>query len=169
MRIRNGVLAALIVTGTIAGTTAMSHDHRNDASNHQVFKQNLVGLPADQKIAIDGVPAAGAPWVDAKTSSVSINARGELKLEVKGLLITGTGGPADGTVGPVTQVVATLLCANGSSATTSPAAFSTEGNARIVDHITIPANCLAPVVLVRIFGVAPANPWIAATGLSGAI
>jgi len=169
MRIRNGVLAALIVIGAIAGTTAMSNDHHNDASNRQVFKQNIVGLPADQKIAIDGVPAAGAPWVDAKSSSVRINARGELKLEVKGLLITGTGGPADGTVGPVQQIVATLACANGTSATTSPAPLSTKGNARLVDHITIPANCLAPVVLVRIFGVAPTNPWIAATGLTGAI
>jgi hypothetical protein len=169
MRVRNGVLAALIATGTIAGTTAMSNGHVNDASNHHVFKQNIVGLPADQKIAIDGIPAAGAPWADAKSSAVSISARGELKLEVKGLLITGTGGPADGTVGPVKQIVATLACANGSSATTAPVPFSTNGDARIRDHITIPANCLAPVVLVRIFGVAPANPWIAATGLTGAI
>lgn len=169
MRIKNGVLAALIVTGTIAGTTAMSNGHHNDASNRQAFKQNIVGLPATQKIAIDGVPAAGAPWVDAKSSSVSISARGELNLKVKGLLITGTGGPADGTVGPVTQVVATLICANGDSATTAPVPLSTKGNARIHDHITIPTNCLAPVVLVRIFGIAPTNPWIAATGLTGAM
>jgi hypothetical protein len=163
MRGRSGALAAVLVASSIAGTTAMTQGHGDNA---RVFHQALVGLPATQKIAIDGVPAAGAPWTIAK-SNVSISERGDLRLTVKGLLITGTGGPNDGTTGPVKQVVASLACANGATSTTAPVALSPDGDARIADHVTIPSDCLAPVVLVRIFGLAPTDPWIAATGLTG--
>lgn len=162
MRVVSGIVAAAVVGATIAGTTAMSRGHDD---NHKVFSQSLVGLPAAQKIAIDGVPAAGAPWTVGKVNHVSISARGDLKLDVKGLLITGTGGPNDRTTGPVKQVIATLACANGDTASTSAVPLQSDGDAKVRDHITIPTDCLAPVVLVRIFGNAPTNPWIAATGL----
>lgn len=162
MRVVSGIVAAAVVGATIAGTTAMSRGHDD---NHKVFSQSLVGLPAAQKIAIDGIPAAGAPWAVGKVNNVSISARGDLRLDVKGLLITGTGGPNDGTTGPVRQVIATLACANGDTASTSEAPLQSDGDAKIRDHITIPTDCLAPVVLVRIFGLAPTDPWIAATGL----
>ncbi|HXR41418.1 MAG TPA: hypothetical protein VN738_03360 [Acidothermaceae bacterium] len=162
MRVMSGLVAAVLVGSAIAGTTAMSRDHDN---NHKIFNQDLVGLPAAQKIAIDGVPAAGAPWTVGKVNEVSISSRGDLKLDVKGLLITGTGGPNDGTTGPVTQVIATLACANGDQSSTSAVPLKSDGDAKIRDRITIPTDCLAPVVLVRIFGIAPTNPWIAATGL----
>ena len=161
MRVVSGIVAAVVVAATVAGTTAMS---RHD-DNHKIFNQDLVGLPAAQKIAIDGVPAAGAPWTVGKVNEVSISSRGDLKLDVKGLLITGTGGPNDGTTGPVTQVIATLACAYGDQSSTSAAPLKSDGDAKIRDRITIPTDCLAPVVLVRIFGIAPTNPWIAATGL----
>jgi hypothetical protein len=125
----------------------------------------LVGLPANQMITIDGVPAAGAPWVVDRGSRARIKHHGRLDLRVRGLLITGTGTPADGTTGPVKQVEATLACANGDTVTTPAAPLSAGGDARIRDHVKVPANCLAPVVLVRISGVAPGDPWIAATGL----
>jgi hypothetical protein len=171
MRKISGVIATLGAVAAIAATTAMTTGHDGSGpegtshdGNGRTFDQALVGLPATQKIAIDGVPAAGAPWT-VRTSSVSISDRGDLRLDARGLLITGTGGPNDGTVGPVKQVVASLMCANGSSATTSPSPLSASGDARIRDRITTPPDCLAPVVLVRIFGIDPANPWIAATGL----
>ena len=162
MRVVSGIVAAAVVGATIAGTTAMSKGHDD---NRKVFSQSLVGLPAAQEIPIDGVPAAGAPWTVGKVNNVTITARGDLRLEVKGLLITGTGGPNDGTTGPVTQVIATLACANGDTASTSAVPLKSDGDARIREHIAIPSDCLAPVVLVRIFGNAPTNPWIAATGL----
>ncbi len=162
MRVVSGIVAATVVGATIAGTTAMSRGHDD---NHRVFSQKLVGLPAAEKITIDGVPAAGAPWKVGKVNEVSISARGDLRLDVKGLLITGTGGPNDNTTGPVTQVIASLACANGDIASTPPAPLRSDGDAKIRARVTIPTDCLAPVVLVRIFGNQPTNPWIAATGL----
>ena len=164
MRARNGAAVALMIAGAIAGTTAMTSGHHGD-SEGRVFNQAVVGLPADQKIAIDGIPAAGAPWTIHNGSRATIDADGDLHVHVKGLLITGTGGPNDGTVGPVKQVVASLACANGMTATSAPVPLSATGDAKIHAKITVPNQCLAPVVLVRIFGNQPTNPWIAATGL----
>jgi hypothetical protein len=144
----------------------MDHGHgHGHGRNNTGFEQRLVGLPANQMITIDGVPPAGAAWVVNRGSKAHIHDHGRLDVRVRGLLLTGTGTAADGTTGPVKQVVASLACANGDTATTSAVPLSARGNARIRDHIKVPADCLAPVVLVRIFGIDPANPWIAATGL----
>jgi hypothetical protein len=166
MRAARSAVVALVIAGTIAGTTAMSSSRHGDEHVKTVFNQALIGLPATQKIAIDGVPAAGAPWTIDNGSRATISASGQLRVHVRGLLITGTGGPNDGTVGPVKQVVASLACASGVAATTNPVPLSSDGDAKIHATVAVPTTCLAPVVLVRIFGNQPANPWIAATGLS---
>jgi hypothetical protein len=168
--VSSAVAAAVVAGSTIlGGTVAMGHGHGHDGHRHDRhnprFEQPLVGLPADEMITIDGVPAAGAPWVVDRGSKASISHHGRLDMRVRGLLITGTGTAVDGTTGPVKQVVASLACANGDTATTSAVPLSARGNARIRDHVTVPANCLAPVVLVRISGIAASDPWIAATGL----
>jgi hypothetical protein len=166
----SAVVAAAVAASTIFGTVVMDHghgpgdNHGRDGSNAS-FDQSLVGLPANQMIAIDGVPAAGAPWTVDRGSKVSIDDRGRVDLRVRGLLITGTGTAVDGTTGPVKQIVASLACANGDSATTAAVPLSARGDARIRDRIKVPADCLAPVALVRISGIAAADPWIAATGL----
>jgi hypothetical protein len=166
-------LAAVAVAATsIFGTVAMDHGHGHggnhggrDGNNNARFDQTLVGLPANQMITIDGVPAAGAPWTLDQGSRARLKSHSRLDVRVRGLLITGTGTAVDGTTGPVKQVVASLACANGDTATTAAAPLSAQGDARIRDQIKVPADCLAPVVLVRISGVAAADPWIAATGL----
>jgi hypothetical protein len=140
-------------------------DGRHHHGNNTRFDQDLVGLPANQMITIDGVPAAGAAWVVDRGSRARIHDHGKLDVRVRGLLLTGTGTAADGTTGPVKQVVASLACANGDTATTPAVPLSAAGDARIRDHIKVPADCLAPVVLVRISGLTPVDPWIAATGL----
>jgi hypothetical protein len=169
--VSSAVAAAVVAASSIFGTVAMDHGHGNGGSHHgqdthnAKFDQALVGLPAHQMITIDGVPAAGAPWTVDRGSEAKLKSHSRLDVRVRGLLITGTGSAADGTTGPVKQVVASLACANGDTATTAAAPLSAQGNARIRDQIKVPADCLAPVVLVRISGVAAADPWIAATGL----
>jgi hypothetical protein len=155
---------AAMADGGGSGHGGGNGNHGNNDNNMR-FDQSLVGLPAHQMIAIDGVPAAGAPWTVDRGSEARIKSHSRLDVRVRGLLITGTGTAVDGTTGPVKQVVASLACANGDMATTAAAPLSADGNARIRDHIKIPADCLAPVVLVRISGIAAADPWIAATGL----
>jgi hypothetical protein len=170
----SSAIAAVVVAGStiLGGTVAMDHGHGHGGNHHgrhgndnARFDQMLVGLPANQMIAIDGVPAAGAPWTVDRGSKASLKSHSRLDVRVRGLLLTGTGTAADGTTGPVKQVVASLACANGDTATTDAVPLSANGNARIRDHIKVPADCLAPVVLVRISGLAAADPWIAATGL----
>jgi hypothetical protein len=161
---------AVAASSIVGGTMAMDHGHGHGHGHHHRgnntrFDQRLIGLPANQMITIDGVPAAGAAWVVDRGSKASLKSHSRLDVRVRGLLLTGTGTPADGTTGPVKQVEASLACANGDTATTPAVSLSKRGDARIRDHIKVPANCLAPVVLVRISGVAPGDPWIAATGL----
>jgi hypothetical protein len=168
----SSIAAVAVAATSIFGTVAMDHGHGHggnhdgrDGNNNARFDQTLVGLPANQMITIDGVPAAGAPWNVDRGSEAKLKSHSRLDVRVRGLLITGTGTAADGTTGPVKQVVASLACANGDVATTAAAPLSANGNARIRDHVKVPADCLAPVVLVRISGIAAADPWIAATGL----
>jgi hypothetical protein len=170
----SSAIAAAVVAGStiLGGTVAMDHGHghghghgRHHDGHNARFDQSLIGLPANQMITIDGVPAAGAAWVVDRGSKASVNHHGRLDVRVRGLLLTGTGTPADGTTGPVKQVEASLACGNGDTATTGAVPLSAQGDARIRDQIKVPANCLAPVVLVRISGLAAADPWIAATGL----
>ncbi len=120
-------------------------------------------VPADP--AIHGVAAGGAPWV-LHRGSIRLKANGSVRVEIEGLVIPIAHGafPA-GTALPVTTVSASLYCAPDASpaaVTTHAAAISASGNATIVDKVTLPATCLAPIVLVHPNGVAAV--YIAATG-----
>ena len=117
---------------------------------------------------IRGVPAGAAPWA-LRRGSTQVNAAGQFSLDVRGLLITGTGTNLDGTTGPVTSVVAALTC-EGMTPTTPTIVSSTavqlspEGNAKVHQRIALPATCLTPIVLVRANIPGSTDPWIAATG-----
>jgi hypothetical protein len=98
-----------------------------------------------------GVAPGGLPWV-LKRGEVKLKAKGKLDLRVRGLVIPVA--PANGTTGPVTTISASLYCGADSDTTaadTTPAVpISSNGNARIRDKsFTVPATCLAPVVLVH--------------------
>jgi hypothetical protein len=96
--------------------------------------------------------------------STRIKSSGQLRLDVRGLLITGTNSSLDGTTGPVTKVVAALTC-EGTPPTVVSAvsvALSPEGDATVNQHIDLPPSCLAPIVLLR--ANSDSGPWIAATG-----
>ena len=59
--------------------------------------------------------------------------------------------PGDGTPGPVMTVSASLYCGNDTTAvgTTPSVPISRSGNARMAGNFSLPAKCLAPVVLVH--------------------
>ena len=115
-------------------------------------------VPTDP--AFHGVKAGGVPW-SLSSGKVSLRADGRLDLRVRGLVITGTPTP-----GPVTTIAASLLCGAdaqaGAAATTGPVPLSTAGDARISTTLTLPASCLAPIVVVNPNG----NPaaYIAVSG-----
>ena len=129
------------------------------------FESSLLGLPAAFKMStgvlVRGVGGGGAPWVVAE-GEAELDSDGDLEVEVEGLLITGTGGAADGTIGSVTDVAASLTCEGaGVVATTGVFPLSAAGDAEIEDEITIPSPCVGPIILIRI---GATGHWIAASG-----
>ncbi|HZW54961.1 MAG TPA: hypothetical protein VFF30_01590 [Nitrososphaerales archaeon] len=115
---------------------------------------------------ISGVPSGGVPWVVA-AGEAGLSPNGRLHVNIVGLLITGTGTALDGTTGPVSSVLASLVCQNsGVVASTSAVPLDSKGDARINQVIQLPSTCFGPVILVRISGLASSDPWIAVTGFT---
>ena len=98
-----------------------------------------------------------------------------VKVNVRGLLLT-TGAPTNlvGTTGPVQMVAASLVCSGSGgavAASTDGVALSSAGDAEFEADVTVPATCMAPMVLVRVFvsTAAPGSqlrPFIAVTGFN---
>jgi hypothetical protein len=74
-----------------------------------------------------------------------------------------------GNAGAVTTIRVSLFCAPDSDATsaftTEPTPLSADGDARLRQELTVPARCLAPVLLVHPNG--NLTRYIAATGFTG--
>ena len=141
------LLAALFAAGAFA----------DDA---ETFQSGLAGIQVAGQ-TIRGVAGGGVPWV--ASGQVKLNPVGFLRVEVRGLLISAPGNPADGTVGPVHMVSASLTCEGaGVVAMTATFPLDNAGNAEIRERITLPATCVAPIVLVR--ANSQTGPWIAASG-----
>lgn len=160
--------AATLAAGAVIAasiTSASSASTGQPARHGELFQSGLIGRPTDPNLSVTirGVAPGAVPWALSK-GSTRLDSDGRLQVHLDGLLITGTNSGLDGTTGPVKSVVASLTC-DGSTpavATTGKVPLSPEGDARIDEQITIPALCLAPVVLVR--ANSAAGPWIAATG-----
>src|SRR5262245_47259345 len=109
-----------------------------------VFSSSIIGSTPDQTVA--GVQSGTLPWV-VRGGSVTITADGKVVSSIKGLVIPQVG------VGPVTKVAASLVCggSGGSvAATTRSFPLQQNGDTSLADTINLPANCVAPVVLIRI-------------------
>jgi hypothetical protein len=140
----------VVAISALVFALAASADHgRRGDDDHggpgKLFVTRLVGsVLADP--AIHGVTRGGVPW-DLKRGGATLGRSGRFKLRVRGLVVAGTDNP-DG----VTSITASLFCAPDSSAaafTVGPVPLSSDGDARIRQHVTVPARCLAPVVLVH--------------------
>jgi hypothetical protein len=159
------VLALVTASGALVFALAASADHgRRGGDDHGVrgklFVTRLVGSILSDP-PIHGITRGGVPW-DLKRGGATLGRSGRFKLRVKGLVVAGTGN-ADG----VTSISASFFCAPDSSTavfTAGPVPLSPDGDARIKQHVTVPARCLAPVVLVHPNG----NParYIAASGFT---
>jgi len=144
---RHGFLAAAVLAGIAALTFAAiaSGDHGHGKGG-KIFRSSLA--PSQQTDpAFHTVAPGGAAWI-LDQGSVKIGRNGHFDLRVRGLVLTATG-----TARPVLTVSASLFC--GADATVTPAAttgqvpISPDGDARIHQKVTLPATCLAPIVLVH--------------------
>jgi hypothetical protein len=141
--------------------SAFGHDDHGQHRGQTLMRSTLAPTVLTDP-TIHGVVRGGVPW-QLDRGSTRLRHDGRLTVDVRGLVI-----PGNGTPGPVTSVNASLYCgadATGAVATTATVPLSGEGDARIDDHVMLPAKCLAPIVLVHPNG----NPaaYIAASGFGG--
>ena len=144
------VLASVVAAPSLVFAAVASGDHgkgrRHEGHGAKVFRSSLApSVPSDPPI--HGKTPGGVPW-SLDRGEVSINGKGEFRLRLRGLVITGTNSAR-----PVTTISASLFCApdtnTAPAATTSTVPISEDGDARIKERIALPASCLAPAVLVH--------------------
>lgn len=114
------------------------------------------------------IPGGALPWV-LTSIAARVNEGGQITADVVGLVFA-AGTPFAGTVGPITHHAATQSCPDDGGTidnlTTPGVPVSTTRDVTIEDRVTLPAACLAPVLLVRAFnpGTGTAGPWFAVSG-----
>jgi hypothetical protein len=161
-----GLLAAVALgwSAITGGVAAFGHGNHGHHRGQTLFQSTLApSVPSDP--VLHGVAPGGLPWV-LDSGQARLRHDGRLSVSVRGLVLPGP--PGNGTPGPVTTVSASLYCGSDTTpatATTASVPLSSAGNARINARVTLPAKCLAPVVLVHPNGGAAA--YIAATGFGG--
>ena len=142
--------AAMSLTGAVgAFGDRGGHGDRGQGGSALLEATLAPSVPTDP--SFHGVAPGGAPWV-LRRGDVELRRGGRLELEVRGLVIPNP--PGDGTPGPVKTVSASLYCGADSDTTaadtTPQVPISARGNARIRDRsFTVPATCLAPLILVH--------------------
>ncbi len=167
MHVSRRAAVAMLSVAALGGSaatavSALGHDNGHKSKHHArvAFETPLApSVPADP--ALHGVAAGGAPWV-LRRGTAELSGRGRLQVRVRGLVIPAPAG--NGTAGAVMTVTASLYCGTDTKAvgTTPAAAITPSGNARMSGRLTLPAKCLAPVVLVHPNGNDAA--YIAASG-----
>lgn len=153
-------------TGVAASVASASFASTDQPARHgELFTSGLVGRPTSPNLAVTirNVAPGAVPWT-LSSGTAKLDATGRLQVDLSGLVITGTDSGLDGTTGPVRSVVASLSCDGATSTldTTGTVPLSPVGDARIDQRVSMPALCLAPIILVR--GNAVTGPWIASTG-----
>ena len=143
--------AAMSLMGAVGafGDRGGGHHDRGHQDATVVEEMLAPSVPTDP--TFHGVAPGGAPWL-LRRGDVELRRSDRLELEVRGLVIPNP--PGDGTPGPVTTISASLYCgadSNTTAADTTPQVpISRRGNARIRDRsFTVPATCLAPLILVH--------------------
>jgi hypothetical protein len=156
--------AVLLITMLTGGAaSARTSQSENNATESHIFSATLTpDLGPSVEPTIAGIAPGGLPWV-LESGNVNLSKGGRLKASVDGLLF-GPGAPANlvGTTGPLTKVFASLVCTNGPVISTNAVAFSKEGDAHIDQRISLPAQCVGPIVLIR--ASLGNGPWLAASG-----
>jgi len=99
---------------------------------------------------------------------VELDRDGEIEVEVKGLVLDDPStGEFNGTADGVTQVVVSLVCGGSKASVVAESErfpLSKNGNADIETKLKMPAQCIAPIVLVREIWDGKVGGWLAATG-----
>ncbi len=142
------LVSAFLLVGASAGTASAQTIFETGVEGNQVAGQMIAGI------------SGGAPW-DVAEGEAKIRANGDIKVEVEGLVLTTPIIPAD-PVFPVLGVCGSLVCQKTVAGTPTNEQVATTGNfslssvtgdAEVDANITLPAVCVAPIVLLRVSAV----------------
>jgi hypothetical protein len=157
------VLVTVLTGGAASASISQSANNNNDDGSRAFSSALVPDLGPTVEPTIGGIAPGALPWV-LENGHVTLTKSGRLEASVDGLLF-GPGAPANlvGTTGPIQQVFASVVCANGPAISTSAVTFSTDGDAHINQQVALPTQCVGPIVLIR--ASLGSGPWIAASGL----
>ena len=146
-----------------AVTVAASLAHADD---DKLVRADMVACLHDGTV-LGGINQCGKIWKLAK-GGASLSANGHLKVKVNGLILNDPStGSFNGTPDGVTGLVAAVIC-GGSGGTivaqTQSVPLSQAGDTKISVSITLPARCVAPVIVVREIFEGAIGGWLASTG-----
>jgi hypothetical protein len=157
-------LLAGIAVLMFAAIASGDHGHgRHEGDRGKLFSSVLApSQPAPTDPKFHNVSPGNVGWsLDKGTVKISRSGRFDLRLD--GLVIT-----SSGTARPVMTVSASLFCGADTNVTpaftTGQVPISPGGDAKIRQHVTLPATCLAPIVLVHPNG--GTGAYISVTGWS---
>jgi hypothetical protein len=157
------LLLTVLTGGAVSASISHATNNPHDDGSHAFSSSLVPDLGPTVEPTIGAIAPGALPWV-LDTGHATLTKRGRLEASVEGLLF-GPGAPANlvGTTGPIKQVFASVVCANGPVISTSAVTFSKAGDAHIHQHVALPAQCVGPIVLIR--ASLGSGPWIAASGL----
>ena len=160
--------AITVVAALAAGLSVTSMSVRaDDGERHgKLVRSDMVACIHDGTV-LGGVNQCGKIWKLAK-GEASLSANGHLKVKVKGLILNDPStGVFNGTPDGVTGLVAAVICGGSGgtiAAQTAGVPLSQAGDAKISASMTLPARCVAPVIVVREIFDGAEGGWLAATG-----
>jgi hypothetical protein len=139
----------------------------DEVANNPLMRTTLIGNSITGAAgAIRDFNAAGAPWVIDPRSEAVLTARGELRIDVRGLVLAA--GPNIG-INPQPFFRARVSCLVVMAAalvevnvTTDQFPASPAGDSRIRAMVDLPDECLAPVIFVTNQG---GTAWFAVSGV----
>jgi len=157
MRMYNKLILATALALAFAGPAA---------ADDEILEGKLRACPSDGT-SIGGVNSCGKIW-KLKSGEVELGRNGDIEVELRGLVLNdATTGEFNGTADGVTQVVVSLVCGGSKASVVAESdrfPLSKDGRADIETKLRLPAQCIAPIVLVREIWDGKVGGWLAATG-----
>ena len=126
-------------------------------------KSKLVACPTGKPIG--EVPSCGKVW-KLTSGSAELKKNGGLQAEVKGLVLDDPStGKFNGTPDGVDGVAAAVVCSGKVAAQTSVVPLSKTGDATVKANVSVPGDCVNPVIVLRERYEGKVGGWLAATSM----
>ena len=157
----NRLLLSMITVVALVGCAQMEKMQSKLMS--VVVKGDLKACPT--KTPIGDIHSCGKVWKLA-SGSAKLKTDGTLTAEVKGLVLDDAStGKYNGTPDGVDGVAAAVLCGGKVAAQTGVVPLSKAGDANVNAKVTVPGECLSPVIVLRERYEGKVGGWLAATGM----